>query len=156
MLKLLVALCILILPVLHLNISVEAASPHNIETVFDYALDIDFYEDAEFPGVRFPNLAGLTGAQVKILRRTPPWPYNPNSQLLKIAAECYKPVFDRDAELKAIHGGLECGVFLEKIPGLDIIAIGPKIIDLHTPQERLSIASTAKMWEFMQLLLKSL
>ena len=102
------------------------------------------------------NLAKLTGAKLKVLRRTPPWPYNPNSQLLKVAAECYKPVFKRDAELKAIHGGLECGVFLEKIPGLDIIAIGPMTIDLHTPQERLSIASTEKMWDFLQLLLKNL
>ena len=100
------------------------------------------------------NLANLTGAQVTVLRRTPPWPYNPNSGLLKVAAECYKPVFKRDAELKAIHGGLECGVFLEKIPELDIIAIGPTTIDLHTPQERLSISSTEKMWEFLQLLLK--
>ena len=106
--------------------------------------------------LQIDNLAKLTGAQVKVLRRTPPWPYNPNSQLLKVAAECYKPVFKRDVELKAIHGGLECGVFLEKIPGLDIIAVGPTIIDLHTPQERMSIASTEKMWDFLQLLLKNL
>lgn len=100
------------------------------------------------------NLAALSDAQVKVLRRTPPWPYNPQSELLKTAIECYKPIFDRDVELKAIHGGLECGAFLEKIPGLDIIAVGPTIIDLHTPQERLSISSTEKMWDFVQALLK--
>jgi len=100
------------------------------------------------------NLAKLVGARVTVRQRTPAWPYNPDSELLKTAKSCYRPVFGREAGLKAIHAGLECGVFLENIPGVDIIAIGPDQHDLHTPDERLSISSLNRMWTFLQKLLE--
>ena len=101
-------------------------------------------------------LAQLTGAQVTFMQRSPAWPYNPNSELLKIAQACYTPVFGHPAEITAIHAGLECGLFDEKLPGLDIISFGPTNIDLHTPDERLSISSTINSWAFLQALLKAL
>jgi len=102
------------------------------------------------------HLANLTGAKVTFMQRSPAWPYNPNSELLKIAQACYSPIFGYDAEISAIHAGLECGLFEEKLPGLDIISFGPTNIDLHTPDERLSISSTIKSWAFLQDLLKTL
>jgi len=101
-------------------------------------------------------LAELTGAQVTFMQRSPAWPYNPSSELLKIAQACYTPVFGHEAEITAIHAGLECGLFDEKLPGLDIISFGPTNIDLHTPDERLSISSTINSWAFLQALLKAL
>jgi len=99
------------------------------------------------------QLATLTGATVTFMQRSPAWPYNPDSTLLKTALRCYTPVFGQDAKVTAIHAGLECGLFSEKLPGLDIIAFGATNIDLHTPDERLSISSTAKVWEFVVELL---
>jgi len=101
-------------------------------------------------------LAELIGAQVTFMQRSPAWPYNPNSELLKIAQSCYTPVHGHEAEITAIHAGLECGIFAEKLPGLDIISFGPTNIDLHTPDERLSISSAQLHWEFMQKLLAAL
>jgi len=101
-------------------------------------------------------LARLTGASVEFMQRSPAWPYNPNSELLKIAEKCYVPVFGREAKVTASHGGLECGIFAEQITGLDIISFGPTNYDLHTPDERLSISSTEKCWVFVKSLLEVL
>ena len=58
--------------------------------------------------------------------------------------------------IQAIHAGLECGLFYEKIPELDCISMGPDILDIHTPQERLDIASTQRVWEYLLKVLASL
>jgi len=102
------------------------------------------------------KLANLTGAKVTFMQRSPAWPYNPNSELLKIAQACYEPVFGHKAEVTAIHAGLECGILAEKVPGLDIISYGPTNLDLHTPDERLSLSSTIKAWAVVKELLKAL
>jgi dipeptidase D len=102
-------------------------------------------------------LAKLTDAEVTFMQRSPAWPYNPNSKLMKLAQLCYEPVFGHKAEITAVHAGLECGLFAEKLPQeLDIISFGPTNIDLHTPDERLSISSTVKSWAFLKELLKAL
>ncbi|MCL2049878.1 MAG: M20/M25/M40 family metallo-hydrolase [Defluviitaleaceae bacterium] len=105
-------------------------------------------------------LAELIGAQVVFTQRSPAWQYNPNSPLLKTASEVYKELFGRDAVPTAVHGGLECGVFISKfaekniVP--DIISIGPNAYDYHTPDERVSISSVGRMWEFLCALLERL
>jgi dipeptidase D len=56
----------------------------------------------------------------------------------------------------AIHAGLECGLFLEKYPYLDMVSIGPQMFGVHSPQERLSIASTGKCWQWLNRVLEML
>ena len=68
----------------------------------------------------------------------------------------YKAMFDRDAKVEAIHAGLECGLFTEKLPGLDCVSIGPQMYDIHTSRERLEIGSTQRTWEFLLAVLKNL
>ena len=101
-------------------------------------------------------LAGLIGAEIIFIQRSPAWPFNPDSPLLKSASMVYPLAFDREAKVAAIHAGLECGIFAQKIPGLDIIAFGPQVNECHTPYERLSISSTSRVWKFVQELLKVL
>jgi len=110
----------------------------------------------EHTETQIANLAVLTGANATFIGRSPAWPYNPNSELLKTAVACYPPIFGQPAKVTAIHAGLECGLFAEKISDLDIISFGPTIHDLHTPDERLSISSTEKMWELLKSLLAAL
>ena len=102
------------------------------------------------------SLGALLGAAVDFTERSPAWPYNPNSALLNSALPYYAPIFGEAPIIGAIHAGLECGLFAEKIPGLDIISIGPTNIDLHTPDERISLKSTAQYWEFICKLLGAL
>lgn len=68
-------------------------------------------------------------------------PPNPDSKILKIAQETYKRLFNKDAKIMAIHAGLECGLFLEKYPKLDMISFGPTLRDVHSPNERIEIAT---------------
>ena len=100
-------------------------------------------------------VAGLTGARVEFSSRSPAWPYNPDSPLLKVAIGIYRDVFGREPEVTATHGGLECGIFVDKKPGLDSIAFGPDTYDVHTPDEAMSIASVGRVWVFLKGLLAS-
>ena len=68
----------------------------------------------------------------------------------------YRDMFDKDAKVEAIHAGLECGLFSEKLPGLDCVSIGPQMHDIHTSRERLEIASTKRTWDFLLAVLKNL
>mgnify|MGYP002513750198 CR=1 FL=1 len=61
-----------------------------------------------------------------------------------------------DAQVVAIHAGLECGLLSEKLPGLDCVSIGPEMHDIHTSREKLEIASTKRTWEFLLEILKAL
>ena len=65
-------------------------------------------------------------------------------------------MFERDAKVEAIHAGLECGLFTEKLPGLDCVSIGPQMHDIHTSREKLEIASTERTWKFLLEVLKAL
>jgi len=94
-------------------------------------------------------LAKLTGADFLFAGRSLAWPFNPESKMLAMFSASYKRKYGSDAAVTAIHAGLECGIFVDKLPGLDIISMGPDIHDLHTPDERLSISSTGRVWEFL-------
>ncbi|MBC8589622.1 aminoacyl-histidine dipeptidase [Wansuia hejianensis] len=97
-----------------------------------------------------------TTAQYNISNGYPEWEYNPESKLRDIALNLYKSMFKKEMESTVIHAGLECGVFAKKYPNLDIISFGPNIYDVHTPQERLSISSTERTYEYLIELLKVL
>ena len=85
----------------------------------------------------------------------PGWKPNMKSEILKVACDTYKQLFGEDAKIKAIHAGLECGLFLEKAPHLDMISFGPTMRGVHSPDERLDIASTGRWWQHLQLLLEN-
>jgi len=70
--------------------------------------------------------------------------------------DTYKAMFQKEPKVEAIHAGLECGLFSEKLPGLDCVSIGPQMHDIHTSRERLEIASTERTWKFLLEVLKNL
>ncbi len=65
-------------------------------------------------------------------------------------------MYNKEPELQIIHAGLECGLFSEKMPQLDLVSFGPNLYDIHTPDERASISSIDRTWEFLLNLLKDL
>ena len=85
----------------------------------------------------------------------PGWAPNPQSPLLEVTKKAYQDLFAAEPKVLAIHAGLECGLFLEKYPYLDMVSIGPQMFGVHSPQERLSIASTGKCWEWLQRILET-
>ncbi len=86
----------------------------------------------------------------------PAWEYKKNSVLRDTMVRVYQDMFGKEAQVVAIHAGLECGLLSEKLPGLDCVSIGPDMKDIHTSREKLSIASTARTWEFIKEILKQL
>lgn len=91
----------------------------------------------------------LAGAAVSHGDGYPGWKPNLQSDILKVSIESYKKLFDDEPKIRAIHAGLECGLFLEKYPHLDMISIGPQMYGVHSPDERLSISSTQKCWKWL-------
>lgn len=79
----------------------------------------------------------------------PAWEYKADSRLRELMAECYRDLFGQEPKIQAIHAGLECGLLSGKLPGLDCISFGPNNFDIHTPQERLSISSTERVWNLI-------
>ena len=74
----------------------------------------------------------------------PGWKPNLDSRILKVSVESYRKLFHKEPEVKAIHAGLECGLFLEKFPDLDMISFGPTLRNVHAPGEKLALASLDK------------
>ncbi len=97
----------------------------------------------------------LSGAEVRHTDGYVGWQPNPDSDFVKSAAEIYHTMFGTEAKVKAIHAGLECGLFLSKYPELDIISIGPTLRDVHSPSERLEIVALQKSWDYLLGLLKA-
>lgn len=96
------------------------------------------------------SLFSLTNALVHASDGYPGWKPNTNSEILNITKEAYKKLFNGEPQVKAIHAGLECGLFLEKYPDLDMISFGPTIRDAHSPNERLEISTVGKFWELLK------
>lgn len=84
----------------------------------------------------------------------PGWQYNPDSRLRADMIRIYQELFGKEVRVEALHAGLECGVMISKIPGLDCVSFGPDIFDIHTTDERLSISSTKRMWDYLLAILK--
>lgn len=98
----------------------------------------------------------LAKAEVVHSAGYPGWKPNPESKVLAVAKESYKKLFGKEPEVMAIHAGLECGLFLEKYPHLDMISCGPTIRDAHSPVEKVHIASVDKWWNFLLETLKNI
>jgi len=86
----------------------------------------------------------LAGASVKHSDGYPGWNPNPDSHILEVTKSAYKRLFGVDPKVRAIHAGLECGLLLEKYPGMDMISFGPTLRGAHSPDESLEIASVER------------
>ena len=96
----------------------------------------------------------LAGAEVKQSDGYPAWKMNPNSKLTKVAVESYKKLFGKEPIVKGIHAGLECGLFSERYPNLDMVSFGPTLRDVHTPEERLYIPTVQMVWDHLLDIMK--
>ncbi|MBO7660367.1 MAG: aminoacyl-histidine dipeptidase [Bacteroidaceae bacterium] len=98
----------------------------------------------------------LAGAEVETGDGYPGWKPNPKSELLKITVEAYKKLFGKEPLVRAIHAGLECGLFSEKYPGLDMVSFGPTLRGVHSPDERLVIKTVQMVWDHLVEIIKNI
>ncbi len=102
------------------------------------------------------SIYDVVGAENRYQGKYPGWEYKVDSKLRDVCCNIYKEVTGNDAEIIAIHAGLECGLLLEKMGDVDVISIGPNMADIHTPDERVSISSIKRTYEFLIKVLQSL
>ena len=91
----------------------------------------------------------LAGGQYAVTDRYPGWDPNPNSPLLALFEQTYKQLYDVDASYVALHAGLECGTVASKYPQMDMISIGPTLVDVHSPTERLQVSTVPKVVDLL-------
>jgi dipeptidase D len=100
------------------------------------------------------SLGELAGFEIEQGGSYPAWQPNPDSELLRTAKTLYHEMTGKEAEVKAVHAGLECGIIGEKYPGMDMISFGPTIQGAHSPDERVHIESVKNFWHFLLEFLK--
>lgn len=101
------------------------------------------------------DFANILGGTCEMYNAYPAWAYKNDSKLRPIVMDTYKELFGKEATLTTVHAGLECGLFSGKKPTLDCVSFGPDMKDIHSVSERLDIASTQRMWEFLKAILKN-
>lgn len=100
------------------------------------------------------SVFALAGAKVLHSDGYPGWAPNPESQLLEVCCASHRDLFGSEAKVRAIHAGLECGLFLEKYPWLEMVSFGPTLRGVHSPDERIEIATVEKFWLLLLDVLK--
>ena len=102
------------------------------------------------------SVFALAGADVAHSDGYPGWMPDPQSKLLEVTVDAYKRLFGSEPKVRAIHAGLECGLFLEKYPDLEMVSFGPTLRGVHSPDERLEIATVPKFWKLLTEVLKTI
>lgn len=104
----------------------------------------------------YTSLADWLGGKVRFVGAYPAWEYRADSPLRDTMVQTYRDMFGKDPVVNVIHAGLECGLFYQRIPGLDAVSIGPDMLDIHTYNEKLSISSVERSWKFILKVLSEL
>lgn len=102
------------------------------------------------------TLTKVFGGRLKSFDDYTSWSYNPDSKLRETAIRIYRELFDEELKTTVVHAGIEAGIFTKRIEGLDAISLGPDCRFFHSPEERVSVSSVAKVWKFLKALVEEL
>jgi dipeptidase D len=101
------------------------------------------------------SIFALGGAAIEQADGYPGWKPDLKSPILKVAKQTYRQLYGKDAEVKAIHAGLECGIIGERIPGMDMVSFGPTLEGVHSPDERIHIDTVERFFDYLLAILKN-
>lgn len=135
-----------------LNVGIMRLSEDKLAT--DSAIRSSITSAKEALKEQVATICGLFGGEISYHGEYPGWQFNPDSELRQNMIALYEEMFGETPKVEALHAGLECGIMCEKLPGLDCVSFGPNILDIHTTEERLSISSTKRMWDYIVRLLE--
>lgn len=107
-------------------------------------------------GDRIKSIYQLIGCDVAFSDSYVGWAPNKDSKVLAVAEQSFRDLFGKEPRVEALHAGLECGLFLEKMPNLDMISFGPTLKDIHSPNEKANIPSVQEFWKFLREILRRL
>ncbi|MBN1044251.1 MULTISPECIES: aminoacyl-histidine dipeptidase [unclassified Clostridium] len=136
------------------NIGVLTTKENHVE--YDSAVRSSVFSLREEMVERIRCLTEILGGTVSNTAGYPEWQYKEESKIREICKDVYKQMYNEEAEVVAIHAGVECGLFKEKLGDLDMISFGPDIFDAHTPNEHMSISSVERVWSYLLEVLKEI
>jgi dipeptidase D len=134
---------------------VESSTNLGVLTTCDSYVEFDSAVRSSVPSLkkeielRIKTITEILGAEFSSKSDYPGWEYDPNSKMREICQKVYKDMTGKEAKIVAIHAGVECGLFNEKLGNLDMISFGPNLYDVHTPQEHMSITSVKNTWDYL-------
>ncbi|PCK29682.1 aminoacyl-histidine dipeptidase [Pseudoalteromonas piscicida] len=137
-----------------LNMGVISTSADNLEVLCLIRSLIDSGR-SDVEGM-LRSLAELTAANIEFSGAYPGWKPDPNSQVLAIFRDMYESIYGEKPHIMVIHAGLECGLFKEPYPNMDMISFGPTIKFPHSPEEKVEIASVGLYWQQMKGILENI
>ena len=135
-----------------LNLGILKTGENAVTASFCIRSSVD--SEKEMLKDRLACLLAQLGGGVSFSGEYPGWAYRPDSPLRELMTEVYREQYGREPKVEAIHAGLECGLLAGKLPGLDCVSIGPDLLDIHTPREKMSISSVQRVWAFVCEVLK--
>lgn len=118
-----------------------------------YAVRSSLDESRDALCERMREIGSRFGAAATVRNAYPGWAYRKDSPLRERMARLYERMYGKPPVLQAIHAGLECGILMGKLPGLDCVSIGPNLFDVHTAGERMDISSVGRVWDYLLALL---
>jgi len=141
---------------------VETSTNMGIVNIVDGKVEVRYYlrssvdSALEDLGQMIASVWDLAGVEVAFSGGYSGWNPNPNSPILLLMQDIYQELYGKDPKVSAVHAGLECGTIVAKHPGMDAISIGPTLQDVHTPSERMEIASVKKLYDLLLETLKQI
>ena len=135
-----------------LNLGILKTEENAVTASFCIRSSVD--SEKEMLKDRLACLLAQLGGRVSFSGEYPGWAYRPDSPLRELMTEVYREQYGREPKVEAIHAGLECGLLAGKLPGLDCVSIGPDLLEIHTPREKMSISSVQRVWAFVREVLK--
>lgn len=149
--------------VVHMSPAVEGLVQTSVNTgcmeeegdylLFHSALRSSVETQKQFLVSQIQTIVDVLGMECEWSGEYPGWQYREDSKLREIATEKYRELFGKEPKIEAVHAGLECGYWAEKIKDADILSIGPDMLDVHTPNERVSKQSIEHIWELLKAIL---
>jgi dipeptidase D len=138
------------------SLNIGILKTENGKVIYSFALRSGVDSEKEKLAQRLVSLAEEFNAEIELYSDYPAWEYKKDSHLRNIMARVYKELYGKPAVIEAIHAGLECGLFSDRIKDLDAVSFGPNLYDIHSSKERLSVSSVERSYNYLVKVLENL
>ena len=135
-----------------LNLGILKLLPDHLETRSSVRSSVGSAKEAVSEKIQY--LTEFLGGEYHVEGAYPAWEYRTDSPLRDLCVKEYEKLYGQKPAVEALHAGLECGLFYEKLPGLDSVSFGPNMKAIHTTEERLSISSVGRTYDYLLKILE--
>ena len=137
-----------------LNLGILKTAADGVEMTFSVRSSVNAEKAALIASLR--EIGGSFGAVYSQSGEYPAWEYQKESRLRETMVDTFRALYGKEPVVEAIHAGLECGIFSDRLKGLDAVSFGPQMHDIHTSRERLDIGSVERTWDYLVAVLERL